>query len=134
MTTRADREAAAEDARRRNNEDENILDNNEFNATVAAPDADAVPQDTATIVKCPACNGTGSVPENLIDGKVDKWKNCPMCNAKGLFKKETDVVADQYVCPECNGSGKTVDTAVEGVPETLKTCATCNGSGRKLPV
>lgn len=85
------------------------------------------------VVKCPACNGTGSVPENLLNGVVDKWKNCPMCGATGTAPKVVDENVDPYRCTECNGSGKVADTFVDGNPDTYKNCPTCEGKGVKLP-
>jgi len=84
--------------------------------------------ESADIIKCPACNGTGSVPENLIAGQVDKWKNCPMCNGKGVGSAAA-IAKNPLSCKDCNGTGKVVDTQVEGEPETYKACATCKGKG-----
>lgn len=106
-------------------------------------DADALANDesgvdtakvnVSPVVVCPACNGTGSVPENVLNGKVDKWKNCPMCGASGTAPKVVDENVDPYRCTECNGSGKIADTFVDGTPDTYKTCPTCDGKGVKLP-
>lgn len=93
-------------------------------------EGEVVVEATPPPVQCPACNGTGAVPENVLAGKVDKWKDCPMCMASGTNPLNTN---DPNKCKDCNGSGQTVESFVDGKPVTYKTCATCKGSGNLVP-
>jgi DnaJ-class molecular chaperone len=77
---------------------------------------------------CPACNGTGSVPAVVAeDNKVEKWKNCPMCGAKGISPAEFSLPAD--ACKQCNGSGQVPENFVNGKIISTKECASCKGTG-----
>lgn len=44
-----------------------------------------LPVDEHTEPICVTCKGTGAVAANVIEGKVDKWMDCPDC----------------IKCPEC---------------------------------
>lgn len=77
-----------------------------------------VPSSTTT--KCGACNGTGSVPENLIGDKVDKWKDCPACGATGFMPTD-----DPNRCKECNGARRIPTSFVDGKPVTFGPCPAC---------
>lgn len=84
------------------------------------------PAANVAIVKtCPACNGTGAVAETVIGGKVDKWKNCPMCGATGTNPGNTE----PNRCKECNNSRTVVESFVDGKPTKWKNCPSCNANG-----
>jgi len=78
--------------------------------------------------KCPACGGTGAVPENIVKGKVDTYKDCTVCAGKGL-KIESE---DPNRCKECSGTGKVITSFVGVVPATYDTCPTCKGNGTNV--
>lgn len=71
-------------------------------------EVDEEPVEVASVV-CKVCNGTGSVPSVIIDGKVDKWKDCINCvkcpDCKG------GKLADGSDCPKCEGGRITISKA-----------------------
>lgn len=79
--------------------------------------------------KCPACNGTGAVVSELKDGRVEKWKNCPMCGAKGINPVRRNLNPED--CEECNGTGKVPENFIDGKVTSTKSCVRCKGTGRK---
>lgn len=81
----------------------------------------------ATGEKCQACNGTGAVVSELKDGRVEKWKNCPMCGAKGINPVRRNLPVG--ACDECNGTGKVPESFVNGKLISTKDCVKCKGTG-----
>lgn len=77
----------------------------ETGEVVPAPSADSISETIVDVypegAKCEACNGIGAVPENVVNGRVDKWKECPnclRCPSKCDNGKVANSVAD---CPLC---------------------------------
>ncbi len=66
-----------------------------------------------TLIKCAACNGTGS------EGNK-KPSQCPTCGGRGSMRYNQGFITIEKPCPTCGGSGTVLSDP----------CKKCSGSGR----
>ena len=60
--------------------------NDDDDADVVEEKEEETTEEVVNNNKCDECNGTGAVPDNIVKGKADTYKDCTKCGGKGTVE------------------------------------------------